>query len=127
MGRPRRAALAGIHEGGEALEVDLPQVPRQNSGCNSHALEYDSTQRRIGFLAQVVSTTRFLVGDETVAHYLRPQRDPTWSPELDVGLLAIRQFIGNFTLHAVLGAFLLQQSRCRLLSTRNEWPFHGFL
>jgi hypothetical protein len=53
MGRPRRAALAGVHEGGEALEVDLCQVPRQNSGCNTHALEHDPAQRRIGFLAQV--------------------------------------------------------------------------
>jgi hypothetical protein len=50
IGRPRRAALAGIYKGGEALEVDLPQVPRQNSGCNTHALEHNSAQRRIGFL-----------------------------------------------------------------------------
>jgi hypothetical protein len=40
MGSYRRAALAGIQEGGQVLEVDLPPVPRQNSGCSTHTFEH---------------------------------------------------------------------------------------
>jgi hypothetical protein len=53
MVRPRRAALAGIQEGGQVLGVDLRQVPRQDSACSAHALEHDTAQRQVGFLVQV--------------------------------------------------------------------------
>ena len=39
MGGSRRAALTGI-EGGQALEVDLQEVPRQDSGRSTHALDH---------------------------------------------------------------------------------------
>jgi hypothetical protein len=54
MGSYRRVALAGMEEGGQILEVDLPQVPRQDSARSTHALQHDTVQRRVGFLAQVV-------------------------------------------------------------------------
>jgi hypothetical protein len=55
MGRSGRAAVAGM-EGGQVLAVDLPQVPRQDSGCNTHALEHRTGQSRVGFLTQVDSS-----------------------------------------------------------------------
>jgi hypothetical protein len=39
MGGSRRAALTGM-EGGQALEVDLQEVPRQDSGRSTHALDH---------------------------------------------------------------------------------------
>ena len=48
-----RAALTGIQERGQALVVDLPQVPWQDSGCSTHALEHGAAQSRIDFLAAV--------------------------------------------------------------------------
>jgi hypothetical protein len=41
MGRDRRAAFASIQATGQALEVDLPKVPNQNSIRNTHALAHD--------------------------------------------------------------------------------------
>ena len=38
------------------MAIDLPQVPRQDSGCNTHALEHRTGQSRVGFLAQVDSS-----------------------------------------------------------------------
>jgi hypothetical protein len=35
------------------LGVDLWQVPRQNSVCNTYALEHDPAQRQVGFLLHV--------------------------------------------------------------------------
>jgi hypothetical protein len=52
MVRPRRAALAGV-QGGQDLALDLQDVPRQDPGHHTHALEHDSAQRRVGFLTQV--------------------------------------------------------------------------
>ncbi len=40
MVRRRRAALTGIQESGQVLGLDLRQVPRQNSGRSTHALEH---------------------------------------------------------------------------------------
>jgi hypothetical protein len=42
MARPRQAALARIQERGQVLEVDLLQIPRQNSARNTYALEHDT-------------------------------------------------------------------------------------
>lgn len=44
-----RTALTGIQERGPVLEVDLWQVPRQNSTRHTYALEYDPTQSGIDF------------------------------------------------------------------------------
>jgi hypothetical protein len=51
MGSYRRAALAGVQEGGQVVEVDLPPVPRQDSACSTHTFEHRTGQRRVGFLA----------------------------------------------------------------------------
>lgn len=51
MGSYRRAALAGVQEGGQVVEVDLPPVPRQDSACSTHTFEHGTGQRRVGFLA----------------------------------------------------------------------------
>jgi hypothetical protein len=48
-----RAALASIQERGQILELDLQEVPRQDSGRSAHALEHDPTQRRVDSLTQV--------------------------------------------------------------------------
>jgi hypothetical protein len=53
MVRLRRAALAGVQEGGQVLGLDLRQVPRQDSACNTHTLEHGTAQRRLGFLPRV--------------------------------------------------------------------------
>jgi hypothetical protein len=53
MGSYRRAALAGVQEGAQVVEVDLPPVPRQDSGCSTHTFDHRTGQRRLGFLAQV--------------------------------------------------------------------------
>ena len=53
MGGSRRAALAGMEERGQALEVDLQEVPRQDSGRSTHTFEHSTDQRRVGFLPQV--------------------------------------------------------------------------
>jgi hypothetical protein len=41
------------------VEVDLPPVLRQDSGCSTYTFEYRTGQRRVGFLVQV--DKRFLV------------------------------------------------------------------
>jgi hypothetical protein len=53
MVNPGWVALAGIQERGQVLEVDLSQVPNQNSGRSMHALVHGSGQSLIGFLPQV--------------------------------------------------------------------------
>jgi hypothetical protein len=54
MVRPGRVALAGIQERGQALGVDLWQVPRRDSARSTHTLEYDTAQsRRVGFFPQL--------------------------------------------------------------------------
>ena len=50
MGPHRRAALVGIQERRQALELDLPAILKQNPASSTHALEHASAQRRIGFL-----------------------------------------------------------------------------
>jgi hypothetical protein len=50
MGSHRRAALAGIQERRQALELDLPAILKQNPASSTYALEHASAQRRIGFL-----------------------------------------------------------------------------
>ena len=53
MERDRRAALAGIQERGQVLELDLRQVPKQNSGRRAHALDHGTGQSRVDVLPQV--------------------------------------------------------------------------
>jgi hypothetical protein len=53
MGSYRGAALTGVQEGGQVVEVDLPTVPKQESACSTHTFEHHTGQRRVGFLAQV--------------------------------------------------------------------------
>jgi hypothetical protein len=52
MGHHRRAALAGIQERRQALELDLLAILKQNPASSTLALEHASAQRRIpvGFL-----------------------------------------------------------------------------
>jgi hypothetical protein len=47
IGGSRRAALTGMEEGGQALEVDLQEVPRQDSGRSTHALDHGTVQHRV--------------------------------------------------------------------------------
>jgi hypothetical protein len=54
MVRPGRAALDGIQERGQVLGLDLRQVPRQDSGRSTDALDHGTAQSQISFLAQVV-------------------------------------------------------------------------
>jgi hypothetical protein len=42
-----------MEERGQILEVDLPQVPKQDSAGSTPALEYSAAQSQIGFLPQV--------------------------------------------------------------------------
>ncbi|KAH6662058.1 hypothetical protein B0J14DRAFT_571244 [Halenospora varia] len=49
----RRAAVAGVQEGGQVVEMDLPPVPRQDSACSTHTFEHRTGQRRVDFLARV--------------------------------------------------------------------------
>ena len=53
MGCHRRAALAGVQEGGQVLGLDLRQVPRQDSGRSTHALDHGTAQSQMSFLSQV--------------------------------------------------------------------------
>lgn len=53
MGFYRRAALAGVQEREQVVEVDLPPVPGQQSACSTHTFEHRKGQRRVGFLEQV--------------------------------------------------------------------------
>ena len=46
MGGSRRATLTGM-EGGQALEVDLQEVPRQDYGRSTHALDHGTVQHRV--------------------------------------------------------------------------------
>jgi hypothetical protein len=49
MGSCRRAALGSIEEGGQALELDLQKVRRQeDSYRGTHALDYGAAQMRVG-------------------------------------------------------------------------------
>jgi hypothetical protein len=45
--------LVGIQERGQVLELDLPQVPRQNSARSTHALEHGPAKRGKDFLPQM--------------------------------------------------------------------------
>jgi hypothetical protein len=40
MVKPGGAALTGIQERWQVLELDLPQIPQQDSACNTYALEH---------------------------------------------------------------------------------------
>jgi hypothetical protein len=42
------ASSAFWHPRGQVLGLDLWQCPRQDSACNTYALEYDPAQRRVG-------------------------------------------------------------------------------
>ena len=53
MVRPGGAALSGIQEGEKVLEMDLSQIPWQDSACHTYALEHSPAQSRLAFLAQV--------------------------------------------------------------------------
>ena len=53
MVRPGRAAYVGIQQRGQVLGVCLWQVPRQDFGCSTHALEHRKGQSQTGFLPQV--------------------------------------------------------------------------
>jgi len=53
MGTCRRAALAGIQERGQVLGMDLQEIPKQDSGRSTHALDHGAAQSQISFLPQV--------------------------------------------------------------------------
>ena len=53
MGTCRRAALAGIQERGQVEGMDLQEIPRQDSGRSTHALDHGTAQSQISFLPQV--------------------------------------------------------------------------
>ena len=67
MGACRRAAPAGKQERGQVLGLDLRQVPRQDSGRSTHALEHGPVQSRIDFLPQVDRETA-----QPLSAYLSP-------------------------------------------------------
>ena len=55
MVRPRRAALAGVQEGGQVLGLDLQKVLGQDSGRITQVLEHDPAQSRLAFHPQMDS------------------------------------------------------------------------